>query len=119
MAEPGVIGLSAIAAAVTPVGRDDPSGRYLALGPSGRTVLAAIAPGLVRPVGIVDSARLDPDTPWPMRSTSGVLALDGEREMVLSRQDDPPVITLSLRGPMVIDVPTVMRLAAERRLFDV
>ena len=116
LAEPGAIGLSAIAAAVAPCARRDTQGRHLVLGTPGRPVLAPIAPGLMRSVGVVEVIPLDPHEPFHLRSTSGVLALDGEREVLLSG-DVPPLVTLSLGGPLVIDVPTVLRLAAERGGF--
>ena len=116
LAEPGAIGLSAIAAAVAPCSRLDTQGRHLVLGTSGRPVLAPIAPGLMRSVGVVEVIPLDPHEPYHLRSISGVLALDGEREVLLSGEA-PPLVTLSLDGPLVIDVPTVLRLAAERGWF--
>ncbi len=116
IAEPGAIGLSAIAAAVAPCGRDASGGRHLVLGTSNRAVIAPIAPGLIRSVGVVEVATLDPGEPLRLRSTAGVLAFDGEREVVLSGTD-PPVVTLSLGGPLVIDVPSVLLLAAERGWF--
>ena len=116
VAEPGAIGLSAIAAAVAPCSRSDRQGRHLVCAPSGRAVRVPLAPGLVRSVGVMDVIPLDLGEPFELRSGSGVLALDGEREMVL-RGEGPPIVTLSLGGPVVIDVPTVLRLAAERGWF--
>jgi predicted polyphosphate/ATP-dependent NAD kinase len=117
MAEPGVIGLAAIAAAVAPCGRDDPTGRHVVIGTTGRPVLAAIAPGLVRRVEVAQTSVVEPGREFRLRSTSGVLAFDGEREIVLSPADDPPTVTLSNRGPQVVDVPAVMRMAADRGWF--
>jgi predicted polyphosphate/ATP-dependent NAD kinase len=116
LAEPGAIGLSAIAAAVATCSRLDAQGRHLVLGTSGRPVIAPIAPGLMGSVGVIEVIALDPGEPFHLRSTSGVLAFDGEREVVLSG-DVPPLVTLSLGGPLVIDVPTVLQLAAERGWF--
>ncbi len=116
VAEPGAIGLSAIVAAVAPCARDDTAGRYVVFDPSGRAVVAALAPGLVRSVGVAEATTLDPCEPLRLRSSSGVLALDGEREVVLSGEE-PPLVTLSPDGPLVIDVPAVLRLAAARGWF--
>jgi predicted polyphosphate/ATP-dependent NAD kinase len=110
IAEPGAIGLSAIAAAVAPCRRDEPSGRHLVLGPGGDDVLVPIAPGLVRPVGVRETRCLTPGTAFQLASTTGVLALDGEREIVLD--GDAPVLTLTGEGPVVVDVPKVLQLAA-------
>jgi hypothetical protein len=43
-------------------------------------------------------------------STAGVLALDGEREVVLD--GEAPLLTLTTDGPLVVDVPIVLGLAA-------
>ena len=110
MAEPGAIGLSAVAAAVAPCGRDEPSGRHVIVGTGGRRVLVPIAPGLVRTVGVIEAHDLRPDTPVEMRSRTGVVALDGEREIVLS--GEAPVLTLTTEGPLVVDVQRVLALAA-------
>ena len=70
-AEPGSLGLSAIGAHLSPVGRRDPGGLHLRLGESAarglaaeepRRVLAPIAPGLVVPVA-VQSCRPIPAAP--------------------------------------------------------
>lgn len=111
IAEPGAVGLSAIAAAVSPCGRDEPAGRHLVLGPGTDQVLVPIAPGLVRAVGVREMRHLSPGTPFELRSTAGVVALDGEREIVLD--GDVPVLTLTTGGPLVVDVPAVLRLAAD------
>lgn len=113
IAEPGAIGLSAIAAAVSPSRPDDPTGRHLTLGTGGRAAIAAIAPGLVRSVSVAATRVIQPDEPFRLDSTTGVLALDGERDILLDRGDTPE-ITLTTNGPLVIDVPKVLGLAAER-----
>jgi predicted polyphosphate/ATP-dependent NAD kinase len=110
-AEPGAIGLSAVAAAVAPCRRDEPSGRHVVIGPGGDEVLVPIAPGLVRPIGVLETRQLSIGERFELRSTTGVLALDGEREIVLD--GDPPVLTLTTDGPIVVDVPAVLRLAAD------
>ena len=49
-AEPGSIGMSAIGAALPGLPEDGSAGLHLRIGPGGATVVAPIAPGLVRPV---------------------------------------------------------------------
>lgn len=111
IAEPGVIGLSAVAAAVAPCRRDEPSGRHVIIGSGGRKVQVPIAPGLVHPVGVLETRHLTAGEPFELRSKAGVLALDGERALVLD--GEAPVLTLTTDGPLVVDVPVVLGLAAE------
>jgi hypothetical protein len=59
---------------------------------------------------------LEPGTCCPVIGHEGVVALDGERELVFRRT--PPTVTLSLTGPVTIDVERSMRLAATRGLLD-
>jgi predicted polyphosphate/ATP-dependent NAD kinase len=110
IAEPGVIGLSAIAAAVAPCRREEPSGRHVVIGPGGRVVLVPIAPGLVRPVEVRQTLRVTDGDSFELSSADGVVALDGEREIVLD--GEAPVVTLTTDGPLVVDVPAVLELAA-------
>lgn len=115
-AEPHAIGLSAIAGAVSPCGRRELSGRLLRMG-EGRTVLAALAPGLMRSVPVAEDAVLRPGRPVELSTSHGVIALDGEREMVFHTDGPRPTVELSLDGPFVIDVEATMALAAQLGLL--
>ena len=115
-AEPHGIGLSAIAGSLSPCGRQEPTGRLLTMG-EGTAVTAAIAPGLVRSVPVAVHRSLLPGEPVALASTSGVIAFDGERELVFRAGDMQPTIELSLNGPLVINVEATLALAAERRLL--
>jgi predicted polyphosphate/ATP-dependent NAD kinase len=101
-ANPGAVGLSAIAGMLAPGAR----GVHVVLG-EGVRIMAPIAPGLV--VG-VDVARWEPlDGPVTI-TTAGCLALDGEREI-----ERPGRVTIALTdGPRRIDVDAVMHHAATR-----
>jgi predicted polyphosphate/ATP-dependent NAD kinase len=115
-ADPASIGLSSIAGLVRPVARDEPAGLRLALGRStSRRVLAPIAPGLVREVGVEEVEVLRPDEARTTRASGGVIALDGEREIEL--RGEPAQITLSLDGPWRLDVERAMRVASTRHLL--
>jgi predicted polyphosphate/ATP-dependent NAD kinase len=108
-AEPNAVGLSSIAARVCPTPRTAGHGVTLRLAGEDditQIVQAPIAPGLVREIAIAEWQRL------PVGDThrvpgGGVLALDGERELVL-RPGDHAVVTLSDRGPRCIDVPRTL-----------
>ena len=117
-ASPSAVGLSGVAGHVQPVARDAPHGLYLRLGPpaSAETVVtAALAPGLVRRVGVSDVRRVAPGESLPLIAADGCLALDGERE--IERRDSDEVSVTLGTGPLVIDVDVVMAHAAGRGML--
>lgn len=114
-AEPGAIGLSAIGAHVAPVGRDEPAGLWLTLG-GGRRVRAPIVPGMVRDVGVAKCRMLALDTPVALRPGGGTIALDGEKEYELA-PDAAVTITLTGRGPRIVEIRRAIEQAARAGLF--
>lgn len=116
-AEPHAIGLSAIAGLVRPVSRDDAFGLRVAVTPGAATrVLAPIAPGLVQQVGIAHVDRLEPGVTWTVEAAAGVIAIDGERELEFGR-GARPTVTLSLAGPLSVEIRQTMAVAAARGLL--
>lgn len=114
---PGAIGLSSIGAHLPETNHQPGCGLYLRMGPGGRPVLAPIAPGLIRPVYLVESRLLAPGDEVVIRHAEpGVLALDGEREIEL-----PPGATVRVRlnadGPRVVDVRRAIEVAARAGAF--
>jgi predicted polyphosphate/ATP-dependent NAD kinase len=115
-AEPDAIGLSSVAGLVHPLSRDEPLGLHLTLRPEADTrVLAPIAPGLVAEVGVSSVTALQPGEAVALRVASGVVALDGEREIEL--RGTRATVTLSLDGPWTVDIARTMALAASRGLL--
>ena len=119
IAEPPSVGLSAIAAAVAPVGRHEAGGVHVRLGCASknaqrsRRIRAAVMPGSYSDVDIEHCERLrfeQPVTLWG----PGVLTLDGERETVLGRGERADVAVNS-NGPQVIDVGAAVAAAQRRR----
>ena len=120
-ADPEVIGLSAIAGLLRPVGRQEPFGLRVQLQSpaAASTVLrVALAPGLIKLVGVTDYQTLAPQETVPLRHDAGMISLDGEREMYL-RPADRAEVTLLRNAFNTLDVGAVMRYAAEHRLFGV
>ena len=75
----------------------------------------AVAPGKVVPVGVAGYERMEPDRTYRLPRALGSLALDGERELELTRDDE---VELRLgAGPVRIDVGWVMAEAARRKLL--
>jgi len=118
-AEPDAIGLSAIGGLIQPLTRNDTNGLWLNLGDPERstyTLNVPLAPGLMVPIGIEQVYELVPGTPIKVRTNRGVIALDGEREIEFSPNDEI-AIRLEWDGPLTIDIPAVMSRAAELRLL--
>lgn len=116
-AEPAAIGLSAIGGHLRPVGRSEPAGLAIALGwPAVATVHPPIGPGLVERVDVRSISALSPDSPVEVRSTSGVVAVDGER-LFRFGPHDRPTVTLRTDGPLVVDVPAALAHAATHGLL--
>jgi predicted polyphosphate/ATP-dependent NAD kinase len=117
--EPGGIGMSSIVGLVAPVKRSDAFGRRILLAPAREapfTLQAPIAPGLIEPIGIVEVGKIAFDEPVPLSIGAGSIALDGEREIVFSEQDE---ITVTLRAAAfkTIDVAACMAHAASTGCF--
>ncbi len=119
-ADPQAIGLSAVGGLLQPVGRRDPGGLAIQLSadPSAcRVVLdAPIAPGMVRPVGIAHWEAMPAGREFAVVQSSGVVALDGERELAFDRGDRVR-ITLRENAFPTVDVARCMQTAAARGLF--
>lgn len=116
-AHPTATGLSALVAAIQPVSPFEGSGAVIGLTPHGRRVLAPIAPGLLRTVSLGELIELQPGVSHPVEAVRpAVLALDGEREVVL-RPEDRAEVTLELDGPRLVDVERTMQAAVEEGAF--
>jgi hypothetical protein len=114
-ADPAAVGLASIGGMLEPVTANDDCGLWLDCGRGTHAVDAPIAPGLFRRVRV--------DTPHRLRcgdvvalAGPGVIALDGDREHMLSDTDRASV-RLARDGPLVVDVAAALALAARRGLF--
>ena len=119
-AEPQAIGLSAIGGLLQPVGRREAGGLavHLSHDPATRRLLlrAPIAPGMVREVGIAHWEPMPAGEPFPVALQAGVVALDGEREIVFNAGDRVR-ITLRENAFPTVDVARCMQAAAREGLF--
>jgi predicted polyphosphate/ATP-dependent NAD kinase len=116
---PDAVGFSAVAGLLDPIPRHAHHGLHLRLTKpeDARLVLnVPLAPGLVVPVGVAESRRIEPGTAVPVKPGSGSIALDGEREIERGLADLVEV-SLATEGPLTIDVTEVMSLAAQRGLL--
>jgi predicted polyphosphate/ATP-dependent NAD kinase len=113
---PSNIGLSSIAGWTHPITMTDAVGLHLILDNGGRQVQAPIAPGLILPVGIGDERLIEPGERVPLRHAPAMLALDGERELLI-RRGERWEIALSWDGPKVLDVNRTLVLVQQRGLY--
>lgn len=115
-ARPGTIGASAIAGYLPDMTAGDDAGVWLELGPGGQEVLAPLAPGLLTRLPIQSLRRLKVGEQGQVRHAPAVLALDGEREIVI-----PPgeviEVRLSQDGPHVVNVQAALQAAAQAGFF--
>ena len=102
-----MVGLSAIAGQVCPVGLEEPAGAYIRFGP-GRMVRALIAPGQFADVSVAEARRIPCGTVVELGRGPGVLACDGERIGVVATHV-PVTVEVSLDGPLVIDPAVVLQ----------
>ena len=116
-AEPGVTGISSLGGFSSPVGPTEPRGLCLWLGePRVGRVTAPLAPGLIRTFGIEAIQEMAIGDSVTVSGGNRLLALDGEREHVLHRDQDAQII-LRDDGPWLVDVHRALQAAAERGVF--
>jgi hypothetical protein len=116
-AQPTAIGLSSVVGMLRPVSPTDPCGACAVISTDGREVMAPIAPGSLLPVSVDEVYDLVPGVPYPVQDgRPAVLALDGEREIVLHSGDEVTV-TLDLDGPWIVDVERTLLQAVEEGSF--
>jgi hypothetical protein len=81
------VGLSAIAGLLDPVERSAPHSLHIRLAPleEAEIVLKVpLAPGLMAPIGVASTGRLEPGETVGLEAKVGSLALDGERNRAVS-----------------------------------
>lgn len=116
-ARPDAIGLSAVGGQLVTISPKDPKGLHLLLGNGGpRRITAPIAPGLLQPVSVKREDAMKVGDVLPVETTPCVLALDGEREVVV-KKGGVYSVRLSDQGPLVIDLAETMAFAQKNGLM--
>ena len=105
-------------AAFCPVGADDDCGLYLELGEGNLRCRAAVLPGIVREIGVREFRRLEFGEEVVLEEKPCLLALDGERELAVGREDEARV-RVERDGPRVVDINKALRRAAAQGFFTV
>lgn len=119
-ADPEAIGLSAIGGLLHPLGRRDAGGLAVHLDedPTKHSVLlqVPIAPGMVRNVGIRHWEAMPANQAFTVALQSGVVALDGEREITFDAGERVEISVRENAFP-TLDVARCMQIAASAGLF--
>ena len=124
-AEPGGIGLSSVGGRLHPLSIADVGGLHYVLArggadtdsPSGNTVIAPVAPGIVEPASIASWQLLHEGIPVPLEPRYCTVALDGERSLTLTPEDSAEIV-LARNGPPVVLVQRALLRAAQLGLFN-
>lgn len=121
-ADPRAIGFSAIGGLLEPVSRDEERGLVVHLARNdAQTRLflqAPIAPGFLSLVALSDWEPMYPDQSFAVQTRRGVVALDGERELVFEEGQNVRV-TLRDNAFVTVDVGRSMRAAAYTGAFRI
>ncbi len=114
-ADPTAVGIVSIGGLLAPLGSAEDEVLLLELGAGERRVRAPIAPGLFQDVAVQAARRVALGESVAVVGP-GTLALDGERERVLS-PGQRATLRAERDGPWVIDVPRVLARAAAAGWF--
>lgn len=117
-AETNAIGISAIGAQLHPVNAYDSFGLHITLGDDDAQtkILAPVGPGQVQKIPVSTWSLIEPDEPRGVELRPGMLALDGEREVSLLPESTVQ-LSLSLNGPIVVDISTTLvKIAGQKNL---
>ena len=115
-AEPENIGFSSLGGYLYHVPADSGTGLYIAIGPGGQRVRAPIAPGLVRWVPIESYRTFDDSEMLLIRRCPAVIALDGEREIMIG-VGDRYAVRFNPIGPKVVNLGATLTRGSEECLF--
>ncbi|MGE3267679.1 MAG: ATP-NAD kinase family protein [Chloroflexota bacterium] len=116
-AQAGTVGLAAVGGCLESISPTDRCGLYVRFGPGSRRVLAALAPGLVTPVNVASWRVVDLGEPVPFEPQDCTVALDGERELEVGKQQQVSA-QISLDGPRVVDVQACLQAGVCHGLFE-
>ncbi|MEM0292939.1 MAG: NAD(+)/NADH kinase [Fervidicoccaceae archaeon] len=96
------IGLSSIPGAFYEIGQMDEGGAYVLIGDEGDRAVSPIAPGVLREIKVKERKRLSNEELVEIRTSPSVIALDGEREIIV-RGEERVRAKITRNGARVID----------------
>ena len=114
---PAEIGMCGLGGILFPEATGSAQGVHIVVGESTRTVLAPVAPGLIKPIPVASARLLPLGETVTIGETIGTVALDGERELEVLPPGGEIAVTLSASGPRVVDVEATIRFGAAAGAF--
>ncbi len=114
--QPGTIGFSSVGGHLCPQPPGSRHAVHIVTGPGKWKVQAPIAPGLICDLPIASSEVVPPMTDVPVTHVPSVIALDGEREVMVKRGSSVSV-RFNPEGPWVVEINETLRWAAADSLF--
>jgi hypothetical protein len=115
-AQPGDIGFSSVGGTLCPLDPDARKALHITVGPGKERVKSPIAPGLISWLPISARRSFGPEEEIPIAHAPCIIALDGERELSIPKEDRLNV-RVNPEGPLVVDIRKVLSAPAVRRLF--
>lgn len=116
-AEPTTTGISSLGGFIELLSPEEPGGVHIQFGKPGISrVTAPLAPGLIVTFDVEAVRKLSADDVVVVNGGQRILALDGEREIVL-RKGQSAQIYLRQDGPWIVDVFRALHVMAEQKIM--
>jgi predicted polyphosphate/ATP-dependent NAD kinase len=114
---PAEIGICGLGGLLYPDAVGQGYGVHIAVGDGGQTLLAPLAPGLMRSIPISRSAKIERGARIQLDAAPCTVALDGEREFEILKPGHTLEVVFSSNGPNVVDVDAAIRIGASSGAF--
>jgi hypothetical protein len=110
------IGVSSIGGQLLHVDEREPRGLYVETSPDGQKLWVPLAPGLMEKVGINSYRAMEMGETIHIKTSIGVIAVDGERDISLDPENSYSA-KLTLNGPRLLDIERILGDTREKRIF--
>ncbi len=114
---PSYLGMASIGGSFYPIGAEDDQGLYLRLGKNNLKVMAAVAPGVICEMEIEKYRVLNLKDRVEVTDKPSILALDGEREVLIYPEDKVVEVELCREGPRVVKIEEILEEAVRQGYF--
>jgi len=112
------IGMVSIPGRLTEVKVNEDGGVFLKVGEPNQKVRAAIAPGVIREIGVEDWRKIEQEEIVELPVKKRIIALDGERELII-KKDEKVTMQLSHADARFLDYKQALKLADSKNMLEV